>query len=82
MLIKRLSLMILNSRTDSLQCLWPYVKYTNLFYRFVTWVWNTNSFPRQLLRTRLKLLAEDKKTKEKPLCQLQGFIREQLNDSD
>lgn len=37
MLIKRLSLMILNSRTDSLQCLWPYVKYTNLFYRFVTW---------------------------------------------
>jgi len=29
--IKRLSLMILNSRTDSLQCLWPSVKCTKLF---------------------------------------------------
>lgn len=38
MLIKRLSLMILNSLTDISQCLWPYVKCTNLFYRFVTWV--------------------------------------------
>lgn len=36
MLIKRLSLMILNSHTDISQCLWPYVKCTNLFYRFVT----------------------------------------------
>lgn len=34
MLIKSLGLMILTSGTDTWQCLWPYVKCTNLFYRF------------------------------------------------